>query len=71
MTCYRLFQDTQKHQTKTRMKCPIRIFPYCHPHAHLDVFVDGKKRTVTLVCSQCDKTMATVKVKSKLKVKDQ
>jgi hypothetical protein len=49
-------------QSKTGLKCPIRIFPLCHPKACVDVFVDGIQNTITLVCSQCDRSLAVIKI---------
>lgn len=43
--------------------CPIKIFPSCHPKASLEVFVDRKRKEITLVCSKCDKTISVIKVK--------
>ena len=45
------------------MDCPIKIHPKCHPRVHLDVFVDGDKKLVTLVCSKCDRTISTIRIK--------
>jgi len=61
--CIELLAGASRHQAKTRMKCPIRIFPLCHPKAGVDVFVDGKRRIITLVCEACDRTISQIVIK--------
>lgn len=49
------------------MDCPVRVRPRCHNRAHIDVFVDGKRKIVTLVCSKCDRTISTIRLKTDVK----
>ena len=71
MVCQELLLEASAHQKKNKIKCPIRIFPKCHPKAYVDCFVDGKLKIITLVCSACDQTIATIQVKGKLSGKIQ
>lgn len=59
MMCRELFSSAAK-----KLDCPIRMFPRCHPRSHLDVYVDARKRIVTLCCSKCDQIVATIKAKN-------
>lgn len=62
MSCRELLESAAGHQHKTRLDCPIRIFPVCHPKAYVEVFVDGKQQIITLVCSACDTTMSVIRI---------
>lgn len=45
------------------LDAPIKLYTRCHPRAHIEIFVDCKKRTIILCCSKCDRLITTVKVK--------
>lgn len=45
---------------KSEMGFPVRVYPKCHPRAHLDVFVDAKYRTIMLCCSKCDRPISII-----------
>lgn len=57
--CRELFEAA-----KYKLNCPVRLFPNCHPGAHLDAYVMVKTRTVTLCCSQCDRPVAVIHARS-------
>lgn len=57
MSCKELIEIASKLQKI--LDCPKKLSPKCHPRAHVEVFVDGKKGIITLVCSKCDKTIST------------
>ena len=63
MSCKEIVDSAEKQQASTKMDCPVRIFPKCHPKSRMDVFVDGKRKLITLVCGRCDRTVTTVKVR--------
>lgn len=54
--------STIKQQKAQDVTCPIRVFPTCHPKAHLDVHVDGLGGVIYLSCNQCDRLVAKIKV---------
>lgn len=47
-----------------KMDCPIRMFPKCHPRAHIEVFIDVRHRSFILCCGQCDRPVTTVVAKT-------
>jgi uncharacterized Zn-finger protein len=61
--CKEIIEGALSRQRSSKMDCPIKIHPKCHPRVHLDVFVDGDKKLVTLVCSKCDRTISTIRIK--------
>ena len=61
-----ILRNAKAQQNRTQMKCPIRAFPYCHPEAGLDVFLDGQQRVIYLSCSACDRTIAKINVGKEL-----
>lgn len=63
MSCKELLENACKKQKKGNVDCPIHIFPLCHPRAQVEVFVDGKRREITLVCGKCDRTISKIQIK--------
>ena len=63
MSCREIMDGAVKQQAESKLDCPIKLFPRCHHKAPIDIFVDGKKRTITLVCSKCDRTISQVHVR--------
>lgn len=63
MSCSEIIEIATSKQEKSKMDCPIKISPKCHPKAPLEVFVDGKKKVITIVCSRCERTVTTVRVR--------
>lgn len=61
--CKELIGAVGKHQRKTKMKCPVRIFPVCHPKSFVDVFVDSRQSRITLTCGACDQVLSTIHIK--------
>lgn len=45
---------------KSKIDCPVRVYPKCHPKAHLDVFVDAKFHAIVLCCSTCDRPISII-----------
>lgn len=60
MSCKELFAIATKGQVS--IDAPMKVRPRCHNRANVEVFVDGKKRKVMLVCSKCDQTIAVIRV---------
>jgi transcription elongation factor Elf1 len=65
MVCHNILRESTAYQKRARLRCPIKMTPGCHPLASVDVFVDGKKQIITLVCSVCDQTISTIRIKGK------
>lgn len=63
MACKEIIDNATRQQRKTRMKCPVRLYPKCHHKAPIDLFCDGRKRIIYLVCSKCDATLSQIIVK--------
>jgi len=61
--CKEILEGALISQRSSKMDCPVKIRPKCHPRVHLDVFVDGSKKLVTLVCSKCDRTISVIRIK--------
>jgi hypothetical protein len=61
--CRELFDGASRRRKE--LDAPTRVYPRCHPTAHMDVFVDSKNQTVILSCSACDRTISTIKTKWK------
>lgn len=53
----------------SKLRCPIKLWPKCHPKAHLDVYVDAAKREILLCCSQCDRPVRRIVPRFKKKIK--
>lgn len=62
MTCSDMFENVGVKQARCGMKCPLRVFPKCHPKAYIDVFVDSRRRIITLVCGACDQTLEVIRL---------
>jgi hypothetical protein len=60
-TCDDLFAEAFKW---SKGQNPVRWFPSCHPKSGCNVFIDGKKRAVTISCAKCDRTMGVFTLKS-------
>lgn len=61
MTLEQLLKTIAEAQSKSKMNCPLRIYPSCHPLSSIDVFVDGKKKMITLSCAKCDRILCLIK----------
>jgi hypothetical protein len=59
--CHNIFSLAAKKRES--LDAPTKIYPKCHPRAHIDVFVDSVKMTIVLTCSKCDRMITTVKVR--------
>lgn len=53
--CSELFTVAAK-----KLPCPIKLWPHCHPKAHIDVYVDAKNRKIVLCCSACDRPLTNI-----------
>lgn len=60
--CRELFNQVFRYNRRNKISCPIRIFPHCHPKSYLEVFVDSKRKRITLVCGTCDRTISTINI---------
>lgn len=61
--CKEFFSTVKSYSEKIKMDSPIRITPKCHPRCHCNVFAYGRKKSVTICCSKCDRPIVTIKVK--------
>lgn len=67
MVCHELMHGASMKQEY--LDCPIRVFPKCHKKAHVEVFVDGKRRKIMLCCSACDRPISLIELGKKRKKK--
>lgn len=62
MTCDKLFLASELHR-RDILDAPVRIYPKCHPKAHINVFCDSERAVFVLCCSKCDRVIDEVKTK--------
>lgn len=40
----------------------VRIFPFCHKKAGVDIYVSVKRREISLCCKKCDRPITTIRI---------
>lgn len=62
MSSKKLMSMVRAKQKKYGLNCPLRLRSKCHPDAHVEVFIDGKLRKITLSCGKCDRIFGVFQV---------
>lgn len=57
--CEKLFVNAVEH--RKHLDAPVKIYPGCHPKAHVEVYVDSTRGSVILCCSRCGDVLEEVK----------